>query len=384
MSREIENRQTEVALAGARALLSALALAALARHPAVSGGWSPGLRTFLVLHLALAFALWLGIGHRWGGRLGGSRAVHAFDVLWAAAASIGTAALPGPGLACLVLIALSAAYRWGLRAALGTVAIVLGLVFAGAVISDMEPASRSRGVLIMDGVALVPVAALAGYVIENERRRRERIGATERARVARELHDGAIQSLVALEMEVEALRRRAARDVPPTSEELERIQGLLRSEVQGLRELMQRIDGLAVEADELPGFLGETVARFARQTGIRAAFTCDPPTVSLSSRASRELAAIVQEALVNVRKHSGARNVSVRLASPNGTVRLEIEDDGRGSGFAGRLAQADLQSARKGPRVIRDRVADLGGELTVDSVPGRGTRLEVVLPADRR
>ncbi|PYU98996.1 MAG: hypothetical protein DMG10_26645 [Acidobacteria bacterium] len=209
---------------------------------------------------------------------------------------------------------------------------------------------------------------------------RTRIGAKERTRVARELHDGPIQSLIALEMRVEVLRRHAERD-SVRAEEIGRVQHFLRQEVLDLRELMQRIKPLDVGAKQLLGFLSELVDRFQRETGISARFLPELEVISLPPRACREVARILQEALVNVRKHSSAKNVIVRFASQNGRYRLEIDDDGRGFDFSGRYNQAQLDAIQKGPMVIKERVRSIGGELVIESAPGKGVRLEIEFPA---
>src|SRR4029453_13464794 len=72
-------------------------------------------------------------------------------------------------------------------------------------------------------------------------------------------------------------------------------------------------------------------------------------------RTRREIARILQEALVNIRKHSSARRVLVRTDAGNGLWRLTIEDDGRGFPFAGRRSQVELDALRQGPRTIRER-----------------------------
>ena len=106
--------------------------------------------------------------------------------------------------------------------------------------------------------------------------------------------------------------------------------------------------------------------------------------MDLTPRVCRELARIVQESLVNVRKHSGARHVLVRLAQRAGNLQLTVEDDGKGFSFSGRLSGTELETSGKGPAVIRDRVRLLAGELAIESTPGHGARLEVrILPARR-
>lgn len=211
------------------------------------------------------------------------------------------------------------------------------------------------------------------------RRLRSRAGAMERARVARELHDGAIQSLIAAEMQVDVLRQKMAARSEPAAEELDHIQRLLRNEVMALRELIQQMKPLDIAPRKLLEFLAVSIELFRRETGIAASFVTDLDEVSLPPRVCRELARIVQEALANVRKHSAARNAVVWFGREDGVWKLVIDDDGRGFDFIGHFSQAELDRARKGPLVIRERVRSIGGELTIESIPGRGARLEITL-----
>lgn len=218
------------------------------------------------------------------------------------------------------------------------------------------------------------------YNVYLMRRLRERAGAVERARFARELHDGAIQSLIAVEMQLDVLRRQSGTQAPLVNAELMRIQKLLREEVLKLRELMQAMKSFDVDADRLLGFISDLVERFRRETGVSAEFVSEVERVELPQKVCRELARIVQESLVNVRKHSGARHVLVRLAQRGGNLQLTVEDDGRGFPFSGTMSEAELEASGKGPGVIRERVRLLAGELTIESNPGHGARLEVRIP----
>lgn len=223
------------------------------------------------------------------------------------------------------------------------------------------------------------------YSVSLVRRLRSRAGAVERARVARELHDGAIQSLVSAEMQVDVLRRRAANaDTSNMGDELSRIQQLLRQEVLNLRELMQQMKPVDMGPQQFLDFLADTVDRFRRDTGISAKFVSDLQDVEMSPKTCREIARIVQEGLVNVRKHARASNVLVQFTRDDGTWKLIIDDDGQGFNFNGRMSFEELVSRRKGPTVIKERVRSIGGELTVDSSPKRGARLEITLPQKGR
>jgi signal transduction histidine kinase len=224
--------------------------------------------------------------------------------------------------------------------------------------------------------------APAIYTVYLLRRLRSRAGAVERARVARELHDGAIQALIAVEMEVDVLKREAARaeDAASIAPRLQRIQELLREQVFDLRTLMQQMRPVDIGPGQLLDHLAEAVDRFRRDTGINAEFASGLEEVELSPRVCRELLRIAQEALTNVRKHSGARRVLVRFNVHQGRWMLAVEDDGRGFEFAGRKSLAELDACHQGPLVIKERVRTLGGNLEIESLPGQGSRLEITLP----
>ncbi|MGH3056303.1 MAG: sensor histidine kinase, partial [Gaiellaceae bacterium] len=179
---------------------------------------------------------------------------------------------------------------------------------------------------------LVRQVGPAVYNVLLLRRLRLRAGAVERARFARELHDGAIQSLIAVEMQVDVLRRQSAIKPEVVPKELGRIQSLLREEVLKLRELMQQMKTLDVDSKKILGVLHDTVERFQRETGIVARFTSDleAEELDMPQPVCRELARIVQEALVNVRKHSQAQQVGVRLGLGGEGWKVVIEDDGQG------------------------------------------------------
>jgi signal transduction histidine kinase len=234
---------------------------------------------------------------------------------------------------------------------------------------------------LQDMVRQVGPAVYNVYLL---RRLRLRAGAVERARFARELHDGAVQSLIAVEMQVDVLRRQAATQSQPISDELSRIQGLLREEVLKLRELMHQMKSLDVDSNKLLPFLNDAVDRFQRETGITARFVADLEQLEMPSPMCRELARIVQEALVNVRKHSGAKHVLVRMSANDSEWMISIEDDGRGFPFEGKLSQEQMDAAGKGPLVIKERVRLVEGELTIESTPGHGARLEIRIPQKRQ
>ena len=220
--------------------------------------------------------------------------------------------------------------------------------------------------------------APALYSIYLFRRLRSRAGAMERAKVARELHDTAIQSLISIEMQVDVLRRRTNGHLP--GGELERIQHLLREEVLNLRELMLSMKPVEIGPKQFLDFIAQLVERFRNDTGLDARFVSELEEVRLPASACRELVRIVQEGLVNIRKHSHAKSAYVRFGAQNGLWKLVIDDDGQGFPFSGRLTMGELDDLHRGPAVMKERVRSIGGDLVIESSPGHGSRLEITVP----
>ena len=215
-------------------------------------------------------------------------------------------------------------------------------------------------------------------------RTRTRSAASERARIARELHDGIIQSILGVQIQLRALAFRLDSRTRSLQTDLERLATILHDETVNVRDLMRQLQPADLAPERLVGTLADIVHRFQYETGITARFITDSDKVDLPPPACREVTRVVQEALVNVRKHSGARTVFVRLTLDDGVCRLSIDDDGCGFPFAGRLSKADHEWAHMGPRVIKERVRLLGGEIAVESAPNQGSRLDISIPLGNR
>jgi signal transduction histidine kinase len=228
------------------------------------------------------------------------------------------------------------------------------------------------------------VSEIGPYVHEVARLQslRSRAQAIERARLARELHDGVIQTLIGVDMQLEVLGRRSTATAADRAAAITAIQNTLRRETVSLRDLTEemKISVAEVTPERVLDEVANLVDRFQRQTGIAAQFAGERVAVRLPPNARREVLRVVHEGLVNVRKHSGARHVLVRASVTSDRLRLSIEDDGRGFSFQGLLSQQELESQLQGPAVIRERLRVLGGDISINSMPGRGARLDMSVP----
>jgi two-component system nitrate/nitrite sensor histidine kinase NarX len=228
---------------------------------------------------------------------------------------------------------------------------------------------RSRAQLERLADRIVDELTPAVHNVFEVHRLQTRAAAIERAHLARVLHDGVIQSLISAEMQVNAARRRLSDASAGTIAELLRIETILRHEVLGIRDLMQRIKPMQVEPGDLCAVLAEQVEKFKAETGTSAAFFADVRSVKLTPATCAELVRIVQEALSNIRKHSGAAHALVRLHEAHGSWRLVIEDDGCGFDAGG-----DVQ---RSPVVIRECVRSLGGDLAIRQGSRGGLLLDI-------
>ena len=229
--------------------------------------------------------------------------------------------------------------------------------------------------------AIVRLASEVGpsLLFRHERRRlRSEVRAEERALLARELHDGVIQSLLALEIRIHLLKRQAGFSAP--ARDLALIEEGLHHQIAALRELTKRLRPAEIEPAHLLKHVQSRVERFRRETRIALTFTGDVQALDLDASACGEIVRIVQEALANIRRHSRANSAEVRLKASSQQCVIEICDDGRGFPFSGRLTLDDLDRTLQGPRVIKECVRALGGELTIDSGTWRGARLEIRIP----
>ena len=220
---------------------------------------------------------------------------------------------------------------------------------------------------------------LLGTAIENMRlgaREREMAVSEERNLVAQGLHDSIAQGLNFLNLQVQML------DQSVKEGKIDEVTGmvpLLRAGVQesyeDVRELLHNFRSRVVEGDLL-GALETTVDKFRRQSGIGAELIADVDGAPFPREQQLQLLFIVQEALSNVRKHADASHVLVRLEDRD-DFTLSIEDDGAGFDPAQLEGKGDTHL---GIDIMRERAQRIEATLDVDSSPGDGTRITLVLP----
>lgn len=210
--------------------------------------------------------------------------------------------------------------------------------------------------------------------LEAERRRAGsaalRAQEEERTRVARDLHDEVNQSLTGLLLRLEAVREAAPPELEP---ELAETRALANQAMTELLSLARQLRPTALDDLGLAAAIAGQVERLGRGE-IDARIAVEGDFSDLDDDAQLVVYRVAQEALSNAARHSGAQRVDVRLARPaGGGVELELDDDGRG--FAFEAAERGLGIAG-----MRERALLVGGELTIESRPGRGTNVRLTVP----
>ena len=203
----------------------------------------------------------------------------------------------------------------------------------------------------------------------------------ERDRIARELHDSLAQVLGVIHLRLRALEGRASDEASDAlAGELSEIADTADEAYRDVREAILGLRETVREEGGLEGSLREYLRKYSRQTGIAATVTCEgDPRRALTPRSEVQLLRVVQEALANTRKHSGARKVAIRMECDGPRATVTIEDDGKGFDPARVTGSMD---GGFGLASMRERVELIGGTIDVHTAPGKGTRIVVHLQAE--
>ncbi|MCI0635190.1 MAG: histidine kinase [Actinobacteria bacterium] len=264
---------------------------------------------------------------------------------------------------------------------------------SGRAVTMLESAGEPIAALVHDEVLrhdpeiVEAVAAAARLAIDNERLQAEvraqleevrasrarivQAGDAERRRVERNLHDGAQQRLVTLSLAVRLLKERLDHGSDPElGAQVDALSSELREAIADLRELARGIHPAILTEEGL----GAAVESLAERSPVPVSLE-DDSIGRLPEPVEATAYFVVAESLTNVARYAHASRASVHIERHDGTLRVEVADDGQGG--------AD-PAAGSGLRGLQDRVAAQGGKLWVESRAGAGTRVRAEIPCDGR
>jgi two-component system nitrate/nitrite sensor histidine kinase NarX len=228
---------------------------------------------------------------------------------------------------------------------------------------------------------LATLSDLASIAVTGaQMRESERQGAilAERERIARELHDSLAQVLGAVHLRLRALGSREDDGVTPAIVlELTELADVCEEGYRDARGAILDLHHSSQTDRDLLDGLSAYLDKYSHQCGIAISLdTTLDHDLLLPPNSEIQIIRVIQEALTNVRKHSGAASAVVRIAQADGTVTFVIEDNGRGFDSAETLLDRD----GFGLHSMRQRMELIGGTLLTDSASGRGTRVVATVP----
>jgi signal transduction histidine kinase len=202
----------------------------------------------------------------------------------------------------------------------------------------------------------------------------------ERSRISRDLHDGILQTLLSVDIQLNVIMKKLPHAPEQVGEALTSLHHTVRSETAELRQLVTDMRPLGVQSADLVDLMRGFAERFRNESGMGLDLLIDAAELEIPERICRELFQIYRESLYNVKKHAQATHVVVKLWQNDSRVVLVVDDNGEGFSFAGRFTGDELDRLRLGPISIKERSRSVGGVLTVESTPGHGSRLTVEVP----
>lgn len=236
---------------------------------------------------------------------------------------------------------------------------------------DARESNRIRQATVERLVAANVDLRQADTLLRESRRRLVVAGDQERVRIERNLHDGAQQRLVALAMQLNLSRQMAEKGTAPTAESLGDFHAAALDAVEELRELAQGVYPAVLAERGLTDALRAVARRSAQTVTVEG-----PDRIDLPADDAAAVYFVCLEAIQNAAKHAPATTVAVTIESQDGDLDVEVRDDGPGF-------DADRVRTSRGMANMRDRIAALGGTLSVDSTPGAGARVHLRVPRRR-
>lgn len=224
--------------------------------------------------------------------------------------------------------------------------------------------------------------AQAAVILDNvvlQEKAEELAVAEERGRIARDVHDGFVQSLASIDVGIEVCRRLEAKNPTALDSELLALQQTVKHGYREARNYLDRLRHGARRGPDLNDAGQALIAEFRERTDLDITFTTSAAGVSARFGAGFDALQIVREGLTNIHRHAGATRATVGVTARSGELEIAIRDDGRGFPTAPTGAHGPMPTSAA-PWSIRERVESLGGSLELRSRAGGGSEIRITLP----
>ena len=308
-----------------------------------------------------------------------------FDFLWVTLLVFSTGASRTPFFVFYLFPVITASSRWGVKG--GLAASLVGVTLWGAVrFSPGWPNPLGIDTFIIRSIYLVVLAYIFGFISEFENKQNQKLMALnktvaeaatqeERRRIARELHDRLLQLLASLTLRLEASRRHLLSSPSELARELELMEETTRSSIVEIRGFLAGKDTQVLPPGTLLERLREEMKFLRDGLGLTAILETEPEELALPPETEREIYYVLREGLINVARHSHASRAELFLKEADGKIHGSLADDGVGFDPAKVTDREGI-----GLITMEERIRRLGGHLSIESAPGKGTRIFLAAP----
>lgn len=269
---------------------------------------------------------------------------------------------PSPALAWIVLI-------------VGVVLLYLGITGPGPVLASTLPLPGHAPGIGASGFEVHNKRSFSRLRSEYEQQIRNAARQEERARLARDLHDAVKQQLFVIQTAGATAQARFDTDAAGAREAIEQVRTAAREAMTEMEAMLDQLQSAPIANAGLVAFIRKQCEAIGFRTGARVTFEPGPMPDDgrVDPGARQAIARVAQEALSNVARHARAASVRVTLGAVDGPLVLTVEDDG--AGFTAGSAPPGMGMAN-----LAARASEVGGSLSVSSVPGRGTTVRFAVP----
>ncbi len=307
------------------------------------------------------------------------------DLLWVSLIVFSTGAYQTPFFVYYLFPVITGSSRYGIRGGL-LVALIGATLYGFIRLSPIWDTPLAPDAFVIRIIYLFVLAYIFGFLSEFEKKQNQKLMALyktageaatleERRRIGRELHDRLLQVLASLGLRLEACRKHLIQTPKELAREIELMEETTRISMEEIRRFLAGKDTRTLVPGTLVEKLREEMTFLRDGMGLKVVLETEPEDLSLPSEVEQEVYYVLREGLMNVARHSRASKTEIFMKEEGREIRGSLEDDGVGFDLAG-----VKDSSGFGLVNMDERIKKLGGKLSVEAHPGKGTRLSFRVP----
>jgi signal transduction histidine kinase len=201
--------------------------------------------------------------------------------------------------------------------------------------------------------------------------------------MARDLHDGVLQTLTSIALQIEIVKRQLENEPPKAQKRLTELQAVIIEEQRGFRNFIQKLKPVSIAVDNRKSHIDRCLYNLAEtlklQWGLNVEISVQPVNANLPQALTDDIHYLLRESLINIARHAQASQVQAIIGIEAGRVNINVADDGKGFPFQGCYDLVGLKAIGHGPKTVMERIVTLSGQLIINSSTA-GASLEMSVP----